>query len=201
MTDYSNILPTDEHEAQKMLSSCMGGPSYTPYDRARIIIEEGGKVSLSVKTFYGGDGTPMDVWHSLTLEFDLPGNTDAEWLREQLTGGNIANLIDRIITGHSVMWDGNNNVGRLTTEAQDSCERLSYLLETAPLSDLTVTTAQEWLWDGATATDVAKSIKDETPESLLAFAESDSIVIRDGIEGMREAVEDILAKAQEESEE
>jgi hypothetical protein len=33
-------------------------------------------------------------------------------------------LIDRIIAGHTVEWDGSNFVGRLTEDARDACDEI-----------------------------------------------------------------------------
>ena len=37
-------------------------------------------------------------------------------------------LLEEIAAGHSVEWNGNNNVGKFTDEADDARDRLDYLL-------------------------------------------------------------------------
>jgi hypothetical protein len=190
MTDYSNILPASDHDLQVTLSSCGATPGHTPYDVAFIQIDDDGDVSLAERTYYGGDGTPMDVWHGRVHWYELASRTDAEWLRESLTNGAIADLIDRIIAGHTVEWDGNNNVGRLTEDAGDASEELDVLLQAAPTSDLVVTDASPWLWGDMGLDEFIDAIADDDAETILAIAERDGVVIRDGLQGIQATLDE-----------
>ena len=107
MTDYSNILPSDPKEAQIMLSDTGSNLAPTPYNQVLLLIHESGDVSLESRTYYGGDGTPMSEWHRRRLTFSVASGADAEALSDELAeGGALARLIDRVIAGHSVEWDG-----------------------------------------------------------------------------------------------
>lgn len=202
MSDYSTILPEDDHELQKFLSSCQGSGNATPYDIAYLDIDDG-TVSLRERTRYGSnDAIPIEVWHNRVLWYDLPGGVKARWLREELKAdGTMAELLDRIIVGHSIDWDGSNNVGQFNDNAQDASDALIELLQDAPRSDLVVMTAEEWIYGDMSAAEVARTIKElgETPESLLQSAEQDGdIVISDGLAGIREAVKEVFERAKEE---
>lgn len=190
MTDYTSILPA---EPQILLSSCTGGP--TPNDVAYIEIDEDGDVSLSSRTLYGGDAVPMAVHERRVLWFELAAGTDAEWLREQLAGGEVADLLDTIIASHSVAWNGFNNVGRFDA---DALYRLEALLQAAPTSDLHVVDAREWLQGDQSVLEVARFIREhgDTPETLLEAAESDrTVVIDGGLDAMSYAMQELLDEA------
>lgn len=197
MTDYSNIMPDD---AQVMLSSCDGGPGHTPYDRALLLIDEEGNVRLSVRTYYGDDAIPIEEWRGRTLTFDLAPGTDAKWLREQLAGGEIATLIDRVIAGHSVCWDRTNHIGRLDEDATEASEQLRVTLEDAPTSDLAAVDAEMWLYGEMSPRTLARTLLDQgdTAETLLVVAESDNIGIRGGLAALQAVIKEaFIAAAQD----
>jgi hypothetical protein len=70
-------------------------------------------------------------WHQRDLRFVIANaksgavKLDTAALRRDLkAGGRLAVLIDRIIAGHSVDWDGSNMVGRLDDDAKEASEAL-----------------------------------------------------------------------------
>jgi hypothetical protein len=200
MTNYSHILPANAREAQTLLSSCGGTHAHHPFDRAYLELDEASAVTLRVHTHYSAnDAVPMDIWHGRTRQWQISGNTDADWLRDQLNGGEVAALLDRVRLGHTVDWDGGNNVGHLTYDASEAAQELDDLLFDAPLSDLAVMTAETWLWGNMGAREVARNIEatSSTPETLVADAAADDIVISDGIDGMRKAIADVMRQARE----
>jgi hypothetical protein len=187
MADYSIILP-DDGALQMLLSDTLGGPGYTPYNRAELVICDGG-VSIGSRTCYGGDGTPMDRWHGIELSYDLAPNADAAWLRDQLSeGGEASRLIERVIAGHSERWNGSNTVGALDDDAEEASYSLMTLLADARQSDVSPWTAADWLIADGRAADVELDDAD-TAEGLVSTARRDGVLIVDGIDGMREAME------------
>lgn len=202
MTDYTSILPATDLDLQRILCVDMG-PSGTPYDRVHLDIDEDGAVSLTTRTYYGGDSTPMEIWHGRTLRYTVNPGADAEWLREHLAeGGELATLIDRIVAGHSVHWDGSNHVGRLTDEAQDASERLDALLSDAPLYSGSWSDAETWLIGDRRLADIAREIDaDTTAQDLVSQAEGDGWIITDGIGGMESALQQVREAARGAAEE
>lgn len=200
MTDYTHILPADDRDLQILLSSCRGG-SQTPREVAYLEIDltsEDGEVALDGRTEHGGDAIPIEVHNGHVHWYDLAPRTDATWLRDQLANGEVAGLLDRIIAGHSIVWNGNNNVGRLDEDASEAADRLTWALEGAPTSDLSVVDAREWLQADQSVRELARTIRrlGDTPETLLAAAESDpTVVIEGGIDAMEGAVQDVLDEA------
>lgn len=204
MAGYADALKGITQEA---LAACTGRGG-TPYDAAHLAIDEDGGVRVRVRTYYGGDGTPADEWHGRTLTYAVAPNADIDALRETLSeGGDAAALIDRIVAGHSVEWDGGNLVGRLDADARDASEALESLLEDLPRSPYAAWDADEWLLGqstprrlladlglGTAATDdeiaqAAKAAEKEAEmEMIVLVGEDVEDVLRRAIEKERERI-------------
>lgn len=136
MADYSSIVDpqytaTGEPSLVMRRNPANTGNCAIYQESLDLRIFEDGKVDLNLRTSYGsGDGVPSDEWHGRTLTYTIPGTfIDADRLREDLReGGKLAVLIDRVIAGHSVEWDGSNHVGRLTEDATEAGEALQAAL-------------------------------------------------------------------------
>jgi hypothetical protein len=170
ITDHSALV-TDAHRVLDMASN--GG---TPYDALILEIEEGGNVALFVQTYYGGDGTRMDVWHGRTRQFTLIGkggaHIDLNALRADLRpDGRLAPLIDRIAAGLDSDWDGSNFKGTLTADARKAEDELDYLINHKDIG-------HDWIddtwstWDTSEWLDGCKHeiTADMTDDALAAWA-------------------------------
>ena len=83
--------------------------------------------SRSWKPDYGyrsGDGTPMTIWHGRILRAWLPETVDAADAETLLRSREGIALLDRVAAGHTVEWDGNNHVGRMTGDASDAFDSI-----------------------------------------------------------------------------
>lgn len=101
----------------------------------------------SVASTFGaasGDGTPSDIWHGIVLRHWLPSVPDAAAIAATLRSPEGQALLDRIADGHSVDWDGSNNVGHLTADAAAAWGAL-----TAHLDTLTDEREHAGIWDAA----------------------------------------------------
>jgi hypothetical protein len=132
MTNYSSIVPrTRSLVREPRDTSC----AVTSYQDAAIRIDENGAVTWSERWYYGGDGTPMAEWHQRDLRFEIANarhgkqKIDTARLKADLRNGVLADLIDRIIAGHSIVWNGSNHVGRFTQDATDAADDLRDHLE------------------------------------------------------------------------
>src|SRR4051812_34949338 len=123
MTSYTDIVPDS-----LILERAPASPDSAPrsWEKALLRIEDGYARIVS-RSYYGGDGVPVKEWHGEVLTFPLASNLHGDVALDiaRLTadleeGGALAVLIDRITAGHTVEWDGNNFVGRLTRDAQDA---------------------------------------------------------------------------------
>jgi hypothetical protein len=126
--DYSHIVPrTKTLTREPRDTSCRP----RSWEDAALLITESGRVIWSVRDWDGGDGISVDEWHNRDLRFVIANakggavKLDTAALRHDLKpGGKLALLIDRIIAGHTVEWDGDNMVGRLTDDAREASEAL-----------------------------------------------------------------------------
>ena len=87
----------------------------------------------------------MEVWNGKAQQWRtvlsqgcraLPDVNAIEQLAEKL-----APLLDRVRAGHSVEWNGSNNVGRLTDDAQEASEEIDAILTGSSWTD---TERQGW---------------------------------------------------------
>jgi hypothetical protein len=198
MTDYSDILPEDDKAAQILLSDT--GSDGRSNTQAELTIEEDGTVSLGTRTYYGGDGTPLDEWHRRTLVYGISENANAETLRDELRDGQrLSLLIDRVIEGHSVEWNGSNHVGRLDDDAEDADRELEMALTNYTPYSGNVASAELWLTGGGL---LLRNVihPDDTAEDLLATAEGDGWLITDGLGGFEAAIEEAAQERREAAE-
>ena len=143
-----------------------------------------------------GDGTPVEEWHNRVRVYQLAStqgctcyDADAvrEWLEQHVP------LLKRITAGHSVEWNGKNNVGCLTDDAKDAEEDLELAIEDANSSfhsDLAAWEAGEWL-----AAASVEELVGGTGETLYAEARGDDVVIIGGAEALQEALDEKRADA------
>lgn len=82
--------------------------------------------TIEVRTEFG-NGTPMRVWQGVDIKIgSIPdGTADADDLREYLESDEATDLLAAIIDGHDVRWNGSNQVGHLTDDAQTALDDLS----------------------------------------------------------------------------
>jgi hypothetical protein len=76
---------------------------------------------------YCDNSTPEDVWNGRRTWINLPLNVDASELRSDVE--KLMPVIERIAVGYRTEWDGHNNVGVFTEEAQDELNALMWDIE------------------------------------------------------------------------
>lgn len=104
-------------------------PRQTSAQPAYIEMDEGGAVSVDWDSSIG-NGAPMSVWHNRTLRWSIPNTLTGAALADFLGREDVQALLERIHAGHSVDWDGRNQVGRLTDDARNASYDLEGLCET-----------------------------------------------------------------------
>lgn len=98
-----------------------------------------------LETYSPGQAVDFDVWHGrhLTVEVHTCGGpVDGPDLVDWLRGDDGQTLLSRICDGHSIEWDGNNHVGRLTDDARGALDELE-----RELSHVSALTEPAGLWD------------------------------------------------------
>ena len=101
--------------------------------------------SAGLETYSHGQGVSTDLWHGrhLTVEVHTCGGpVDGPDLVDWLRGDDGQTLLSRICDGHSIEWDGNNHVGRLTDDARGALDELE-----RELSHVSALTEPAGLWD------------------------------------------------------
>lgn len=69
-----------------------------------------------------------DVWNGTTLRFPINPGVTRDQIREFLKSPETMELLNVIHAGHSIKWDGKNNVGRLKSTALFARAKLVELL-------------------------------------------------------------------------
>jgi len=125
-------------------------PQIDPYHRdtqgrtwSKIYIDlETGRYGISQE--YDDGATPADEWCGRTQATSLAGHPDAEYAKTYLTGEGAA-LVQRVLDGAEIVWDGSNHVGRLDDDAQAAWDELVSELTTGEQDETAYWTAQEAL--------------------------------------------------------
>lgn len=212
MTDYSHLVPDVFVLARSPADSTCAPRSW---DTAMLRIDEDHTVSLVRRERHGpNDGVPVSEWHNRVMTFDLAcarhgqRAVDVERLRADLAeGGSLSGLIDRIIAGHSVGWDGSNMRARFTDDAREAFDDLGCQLWSGDgyAADTEVWSAENWLWGGSSTADqvlhnigltdhatdqqvrtTASVIQDEAEEDGIVLTGSVADAIRQIIEQARD---------------
>jgi len=108
-----------------------------------------------------GNGVPSDVWHGLSRRYYIAPSLKGEAIADLLEDSDLLGLVARICAGYEETWDGSNNVGTLTDDAQDAEDDLKRLLDAASCnsSNLSVIwTARDWFFNLASVSGTAEEI-------------------------------------------
>ena len=178
-------------EIRVAISECTTVSEPTRKAVLELVLEDG-KWAVREREWGQGDTTVMTEW--LGIEWviriaSIEGDTcyDAQAVREWLGTANVRCLLRRIAAGHTVVWDGNNHVGRLDPDAQRADDVLYELLQHGDgcgerflRTDLEAWDACEWLGDGYDT--------DESADTLMDVAKADGVHLVGGIDALREAM-------------
>ena len=94
---------------------------------AYVTLDEDGNVAADW-TGESGGGMPASIWHHRTLRWAVNPSANGNYLAALLENEALP-LLERVHVGHTVEWDGSNNVGLLTADAQDASDKLERLLD------------------------------------------------------------------------
>ena len=133
---------------------------------ASLELDENGNVSAG----WDEDGTPMYVWNGRTIQWSLPESLTGEAVADFVARADVAALLARVHEGHSIEWDGSNNVGRLTEDAREAQDDLEQLIQSNPFNESDfawVMTAREWAFNDQNVAEVWP----DPAETLDAVAE------------------------------
>lgn len=119
-------------------------------DSLEVYMNEDGRATIGIVRDYGDSGTTFNRWHGRELAWGLnicgPAIADDGWLESMCE--KIMPFLQRVHDGHSVDWDGSNNVGRLTDDAKAAQDDIYEIVSTADLaSDMAVWDMLAWIAD------------------------------------------------------
>lgn len=103
-----------------------------------------------------GGAVPASVYHDRVLRWPIPclNSTAANALMDE-----VKPLAERVLAGASIVWNGNNNVGRLDADAVDADARIAELTDPAAdrwTDDDQVSTFEAWDWFDSEGRDIAR---------------------------------------------
>lgn len=76
-----------------------------------------------------GNAMPMAVYHNRVLRFSISQFISGGKINEILNDPKLLGLCEQVVANHIIVWDGNNNVGKLNINGQDAVQRIEWLLE------------------------------------------------------------------------
>jgi hypothetical protein len=88
-----------------------------------VEMNEDGVISADYNAEIGGAVT-FDFFHSRTLSWGVAACVRGDALADLLESAEMRALFERVHAGHSVEWDGNNNVGHLDDDARAASDEL-----------------------------------------------------------------------------
>jgi hypothetical protein len=175
-----------------------------------LLLIEDGRVSLDIRDYFGGDGVPEAEWHRRRLALHLakgPMIVDPDRLRTVLEQSR--QLIELVVAGHSVEWDGSNRVGRLTDDADEALYALDDHFRRADLADdsLMLWTVADWIGSTSLADLGLDAGSDDAAiraaaADLRHTARTDGIILMDDYaleDALRERVAEARAEAEEQT--
>lgn len=118
-----------------------------------------------------GNALPTEVWHSRTLRWTIPC-LSAEKANALLDS--IRMDAQAILDGYTVEWDGSNNVGKFTADAEAAQERIQDRCDKLDDSDaLRSWMAEDWLLGDSCG--VVAATTDEELETIATRVESEAL--------------------------
>jgi hypothetical protein len=155
------------------------------YHAALFLIYDGATASLRPVEWHQSQDheTTFDVYHRRTLEWSSTNVeavvADADLIRD--LAEKLQPLLDRVAAGFTVGWNGSNNVGTLTEDAQAASEEITNIMERLDTEDWS-TPQNVWdalLWldlfhHGVTADTTDEEIKAAAQE-FLDIAAADNV--------------------------
>lgn len=114
------------------------------------------------------NATPVDIYHGRRLCQRLDIRPDEDAAREYLTGNAGQALLERIVSGHSVNWDGSNMIGSLDDDASEAFDELILGINCLAESDWSIWQVDDYLDDA-----VRNSIQPMTTDEELRNQESE----------------------------
>jgi hypothetical protein len=182
-------------------------PEYDPYKRtgqpsATVIELDPERRLITVDQEYDSGSTSFDRWNGIVLYWRVDGHPQEDDVRRWIED-HIADW-ETICAGHSVEWNGNNHVGRMTDEASEAEAAIDRELTEGwppafdPEQGWSLWDARDWLQDMPSGWSPAGR-SDEQLEALAAGIEDDARGENVILYGTLEYLTELRDEAQEEN--
>lgn len=210
MTDYSNIVPEDIILNRGNLDITVA---------AVLVLDQHGEARIEVREFVPPVGVPQDERDERTLTWTIaqvdahatPLMVDVAALKRNLAdGGALALLLDRVVGGMSIEWDGHCHVGRFDADAESARNELTGIFDGVAFvrEDVAAWEADEWLRSEGSSRGQLLSViglsLDSTDEEVAAAALKlvdegvrDNVLVIGGVDAMQKAINDLIDEVRE----
>lgn len=151
-----------------------GRPTYTA-----LFIDPARRVA-TVTQQQRTNSTTMSIYHGVHLETTIYGHPDEGELRDYLEQGAGQELLQDIVYGHTVDWDGQNHVGSLSEDAAAAWDELKRDMNNYHDSKYSFWEAGEWLLEGARSVVTAQTTDEELAEwadAWMSHAQAENVVL------------------------
>lgn len=112
------------------------------------------------------NGTPALIYHGreIVLGEIADGTADTTAIRKYLEGEQAQALLQEIVDGYELGWDGRNHVGRLTGEAREALESIQDSIRSLVARLPEYWTVEDWFRDGSVDEITAEMTDDQVAE-------------------------------------
>ena len=144
---------------------------------------------LDATSSLSGDGQPIDEYYGIVCSYELHcadflslRDDDGSLFLDPL-GEDLPQLLERISSGHSVDWDDQQRIVRLTADAQDAVETLIQRID-----DVEYERELPQMWHADEWLSEYDFEPDDTAASLLAAADPEGVRIWGGEAAIQEVI-------------
>jgi hypothetical protein len=133
-----------------------------------------------IRQEYDDNATPEDVWNGRRLREKLHTRPDESAARAYLTGADGQALLERVVAGHEIEFDGSNMAGSLNEDAQAALGELVSDLENLPACEWSMWQVDDYLNDAIRGSVQPMTSDDELKrqaDEIEAEANTEQVII------------------------
>ena len=210
MGKYTLPIPEDS------IAYCQIDPSSNPVKAMEVSLELdliADPPTISIRHHMQIDGIPIRARHGLIRRYELSPIINATEFAADMNNGAFDRLLDRIVEGIKIDWNGRNWVGLATVDAENAADELRDRLDKYEEEAMYggevcgIWDAASW-WINITIAAVDTGITDETTddeireiaEKATHSARAEKVVLHDAEGYLRYVRDELRAKKEEEEE-
>ncbi|MEY8200099.1 MAG: hypothetical protein RPS47_12715 [Colwellia sp.] len=101
-------------------------------------------ITLTADYTLNTNSSPYDIAMMKVLRVSIPAEISGKMLKELEIDEGFIVLVNRLVDGHTVEWDGNNHRGQLSDDAIEADQELSVFFSSSDCIEV-ITDVQEWV--------------------------------------------------------